>query len=449
MEEYDSPGVRRFIIPSPLRGTPSPSKDVRTLYSSQVPPFMLEALERASSDEFVDLPKHYLPDFPVRMVGGFPNPTTSEFREIASHFPGCTAVSYMAPFLTVSWPSLPVKPWPLTLGGMPLFYTALETEFPPTFGRAGGGSRMMRNSSQKLHAWERPDESLMRQVLDCLITDGINLRYFGWCGTRWYAEVVSPSDGERLPSTICGLLCLWKVYKEYEEGARRIITPDGGTIFDTTCYTPDLRPGIRIESSGGKSCTFGIPLVGSDGRQWISVANHCFSNIDEDVHHPNFGRDGNDVVVTVKLSFPIADIALAQLKPGLTYSTTSFDGEENNGTKLEGLVPSKDVPLVASLFLDSAFNGKCKGLVVGIGFKVLPEEFPEELPVGYRYIHTNMVYFGNGANDVFPGTCGNAMWTEDNEVASFFRFYVNDNAVAYAPTVDILIDKGYKLQAIL
>ena len=151
------------------------------------------------------------------------------------------------------------------------------------------------------------------------------------------------------------------------------------------------------------------------------------------------------MVATVKLSFPIADIALAQLKPGLTYSTTSFDGDENNGTKLEGLVPSKDVPLVASLFLDSAFNGKCEGLVVGIGLKVLPEE----LPVGYRYIHTNMVYFGNGANDVFPGTCGSAMWTEDNEVASFFRFYASDNAVAYAPTVDLLIDEGYKLQAIL
>ena len=168
----------------------------------------------------MDLPKHYLPDFPVQMVGGFPSPTTSKFREIALHFPGCIAVSYMAPFLAVSWPSLPVKPWPLTLGAMPLFYTVSRTEFPPTFGRAVCGSRMMRDSSQMLHTWERPNESLMRQVLDCLIIDGINLCYFRWYGTRWYAEVVLPNDGERLPSTICGLLCLWKVYKEYEEGAR-------------------------------------------------------------------------------------------------------------------------------------------------------------------------------------------------------------------------------------
>jgi hypothetical protein len=56
----------------------------------------------------------------------------------------------------------------------------------------------MRDSSQKLKAWEEPDEGLMRHVLEILVADGINRQYFGWCGTRWYAEVVSCSNGDRL-----------------------------------------------------------------------------------------------------------------------------------------------------------------------------------------------------------------------------------------------------------
>ena len=80
------------------------------------------------------------------------------------------------------------------------------------------------------------------------------------------------------------------------------------------------------------------------------------------------------MIAIVELNFPVADIALAQLKPTLTYSTTSFYGNENYGTKLEELMHSKEVPLVASLFLDFAFNGKCEGLVVAKGFNVLPEE---------------------------------------------------------------------------
>jgi hypothetical protein len=39
---------------------------------------------------------------------------------------------------------------------MTLFYAASRTNFPPTFGRAGGSSHMMRDSSQKLKAWKVP-----------------------------------------------------------------------------------------------------------------------------------------------------------------------------------------------------------------------------------------------------------------------------------------------------
>jgi hypothetical protein len=59
-----------------------------------------------------------------------------------------------------------------------------------------------------------------------------------------------------------------------------------------------------------------------------------------------------------------------------------------------------------------------------------------------------MVYFGNGTNNVSE-TCGSAMWTKDNKVASFFQYYDIKRVVAYSPSVDLLIGEGYKLHAIL
>jgi hypothetical protein len=59
-----------------------------------------------------------------------------------------------------------------------------------------------------------------------------------------------------------------------------------------------------------------------------------------------------------------------------------------------------------------------------------------------------MQYVGNGANDIHPGTCGSAIWTCDNEVAAFFRWYYTKGTIAYAPSVDVLISNSYTLEAI-
>ena len=75
MEEYQSPSVQQRLIPSPSHGTPSPSKNnVKLFYKSSVPPFVLEAFDRASNNEIVDLPKHYLPNFSFHVVDGHMDP---------------------------------------------------------------------------------------------------------------------------------------------------------------------------------------------------------------------------------------------------------------------------------------------------------------------------------------------------------------------------------------
>jgi hypothetical protein len=82
MSEHDSPRsprVQRCVTPSPLRATPTQSRELlRDLYSSSSPPprFLLDALDAVSETSVpVELPKHFLPDFPFRVVNGRADPT--------------------------------------------------------------------------------------------------------------------------------------------------------------------------------------------------------------------------------------------------------------------------------------------------------------------------------------------------------------------------------------
>jgi hypothetical protein len=142
--------------------------------------------------------------------------------------------------------------------------------------------------------------------------------------------------------------------------------------------------------------------------------------------------------------FPGSDIGLTELKDGMTYSIVSFDGEEVDGTNLQGFVYSQNLAIGESLSMDSPYNGRCEGILGWRGVNVtIDPEHPE-----FTYVEVCMVYFGNGASDVKFGSCGSAIWNDENQVGAFFRWYDPVSAVAYAPSVDVLIEAGYTLEAI-
>jgi hypothetical protein len=241
-----------------------------------------------------------------------------------------------------------------------------------------------------------------------------------------------------------GCLYCGRWANEESETTSKVIVHDGGTLIDTTSYAPTLRSRVLLESKGGRGTTSGIPLLGPNGERYITVANHGFPLGDMNVYHPVYGED--NLIARVEFSLPDSDIALAKLEGGITYSTTSFDGDELNGTTLDGLVHSYDVPFLTTLFLDSPFNGKCEGLVTSIGFYILPIGSANG---SFRYVECNMTYFGNGTIDIFPGSCGSPMWTTDNKVSAFFRWYNSRDAIAFAPVVNILISSCFDIDPIL
>lgn len=97
----DSPRVQRAITPSPLCATPTRCREELSVLYPSPPRFLLDALEEEPNT--CELPRHFLRDFPFRMVDGRPDSTFAELSSLATYFPGCRGVSFAPPYLVVSW----------------------------------------------------------------------------------------------------------------------------------------------------------------------------------------------------------------------------------------------------------------------------------------------------------------------------------------------------------
>ena len=184
-----------------------------------------------------------------------------------SHFPGCIGISYTSHFLMVTWLQLPLKPWYLTVGRIPLFYACPDNLHAPIVGKLGRSAPMMDESIHRLKLWQDPTIEFTKEIVQSLVQRGIELISFGQIGTRWYAEESSAEDGANLPIKICGLMLMQRLYPQYEESAQRAITPNDGIVIDCSFYGNDLRPGVLIESKERCGNTSGLPLTGPNGQQ--------------------------------------------------------------------------------------------------------------------------------------------------------------------------------------
>ena len=284
------------------------------MYSSNPPRFLLDAFEDVSDTSVPsDLPRHFLLDFAFRVVDGCLDPTFAQLREIASHFSGCIGAVYGPPYLVISWPREQMKPWPLTVGGMPLYYATSNRPHPPTYAKGGRSAAMMRGVAERLRPWQSPSDSLIEEIARALVEKGIGLKLFGWCGVRWYAEVFLVEDGMKMPCSICGLATVWKVFLDFGESARRSIMPSEHVIDDMS-YKPTFRPGIHLESTTGAGTTSGVPLKRLDGERFFTVALHGFKQPGvEEVHHPWSMSGDTSIGQVPDISFPGLDVGLVKI----------------------------------------------------------------------------------------------------------------------------------------
>jgi hypothetical protein len=98
---------------------------------------------------------HVKLDFELFRSGEQRTPSTEQFRAIMSLFPTCISVTFSPPFLIVVCTKLPIKPWPVTVAGLPLYLTADHDASPINLGKNSRGPKISIDTT--LLRWQTPD----------------------------------------------------------------------------------------------------------------------------------------------------------------------------------------------------------------------------------------------------------------------------------------------------
>lgn len=250
-------------------------------------------------------------------------------RMVESIFPGTTAVAYDGFFITIQLRTLPPKPWPVTIGGAPLFLTlGIEGPggpFPTSPMPLGKG--VDRNNGSIAEDKDGPDmrdwEALFRVIKDHFERLGVAITeviYWGNC----VMIVLKDRDTEmgKLPFRATKVACRYLFDDEMARPsalqARRRTDPAPG-IADERQYDI-LQPGLRVSSSYLRSdssefhmTTSGVLVKDNLGNEFMTIASHGFpAEGGIEIFHalPADGRKIGGLVMEISS----ADVALVKLE---------------------------------------------------------------------------------------------------------------------------------------
>lgn len=345
-------------------------------------------------------------------------------------FPTTFAAEVVPPYVIIRVRTLPPKPWPFTVGGLPLWLTT--DEFADCFdrGRTGRGRKALEHID--LQRKEEFSEDILRRAIAVFQALQVKIRDVMWCAGFWRITIPDNTDLNVLPPTIARQVCFYKFPSEDPDpdpSALRSKIPQGVEYDDTLYATTSnalLRPGIMVSSSiylvtkdgkteeTFKTTTSGILVVDHHGQPFITVATHGFED-NGLVYHPNPVK--GLVIGKIVDRLPGADISIVKLNSGLRYVNETFGTKDNpNGIKMSGLLPCypPHLRVYDPITMENPFSGSCEGCVLGMGAKIPGEG-------GKDYILHEWHIFENG-NEPLDGSCGSPILDSDGKVVGLFRF---------------------------
>ncbi|KAL8672616.1 MAG: hypothetical protein Q9168_002926 [Polycauliona sp. 1 TL-2023] len=242
-------------------------------------------------------------------------------------FPTCHVVRYRPPFLVVVCSTLPAKPWPTTVAGLPLSLTDDHEEETMDFGIMCSGPKLTIDVSMEY--WKTPTMEIFKMVYQALDPYNIEIDRIQWIGWPFLALAPKTPTGnwrKTLPWNINGIAI--------------------GYVFGDES-TEELIPGkpnLASTSITGEYSTY------DDMRPTLTVAAEHLS------------KQGDAVGETVHL--------------------------------------------------DTPGNERWEGTLIGVQVLRIPGDNTRDA----QYIAGDVVYFGDGAEDIFDGSCGGVVWNEQLDV---------------------------------
>ncbi|KAL8734989.1 MAG: hypothetical protein Q9166_001114 [cf. Caloplaca sp. 2 TL-2023] len=381
-------------------------------------------------------------------------PPSGDFSEIHKLFPSSFAIEVCPPFLIVLMDNLPTKPWPLTIGGLPVHFTTSKDDEPFKKGQLGRGPRALTHLD--LHKSSiNISEEVLNQAASVFPKLGVKVKDLFWFGGLWQVTMPENSDIQTVPRSIAGSPVYYRPISECPALDPAVLerNPPQGTDFDDTDYqsTTDalLRPGVmlgsslyEVEKDGNiehvyKSTSSGILVQDQYNQKFITVATHGFQQ-DHLVYHPN--PTTGTVIGEIIEDLEGTDISIARLAPGLRYVNETFgSGNKPDGIQITGInggIPP-NLHINDDLRMNNPFSGSCEGNVFAIG--VMFKEEPN-----LRYIRHQWNIFEN-MDEPVEGSCGTPILDDDGKVVSFFRLKHPGSQLYWAVSASELGKYGYTI----
>lgn len=177
-------------------------------------------------------------------------PPQGDFADLFKLFPTTIYVEVFPPYLRIEVRGLPPKPWPLTVGGLPLQLFTGERAHIFDQCRMGRGPKIL--SDVDLHRKVDYSEELLERAIMAFEKAHINIREICWFGFFWQVTIPVHTDMKLLPSRIASSPAFYKISAAVPDPDPHPLTLGSkvpqGIEFDDCDYTllsnALLRPGI-------------------------------------------------------------------------------------------------------------------------------------------------------------------------------------------------------------
>ena len=347
----------------------------------------------------------------------------NEYDMILKAFPTAQSVGVYLPFVVVQFKCLPPKPWPLTIAGLPAFFTTKEHTVGFEYGRLGGSfKKALNNYDARQHLTRELFDAVIvyfEQEISIPILSVLNL------AGPWVITIPDGVEFSSLPYLLAKTPCHFKYAsgnEPHEEAAFRNTEPVG-TVWDQTLYET-LRPGIMLSSGGTLNevlTTSGIVVEDDYGYKYLTMASHGFPLGRESVYHPNANgaRLGKIYDRLTDSDIALLRISSSQSFRNETFAAGLLDGTNIPPQKIGGILDPIDMRSYDEVTMNNPFSGYCIGVHIGVQQTKVPSDDPV---AEHRWITNEWTYFGNGLDEPMDGCCGSPVLDQSGNVVSFFRF---------------------------
>jgi hypothetical protein len=362
-------------------------------------------------------------------------------------------VSFDGYFLVFCLKVLPPEPWPLTVAGVPSYFTTDRNDDGPTppIKRSSKSNIRISPEIDGRHVGEGVDDvfALVREFFIKARISITEMQYWNNFLVIVLEDRVTTLD--KVPRAIARCPCYYLFEDEMgrprDFPAHRIKEPTRD-IADNGGYDI-LRPGVMLSS--GKHPTEDVEVLTSSGvlvrdrlgNQYMTVASHGFPFGDKVFHPLAAHREIGQVIMKITYT----DIAIVKLHEGVQFVNVTFENTLIGGPsiQLRQFVRAKETQIGSYIYMDNPFTGFVEGIYGPHSMLRMRSDDPYEPK--QKWIKTRWDYFGQGSSRrMVDGICGSAIWNDQGMVVGFFRYAPNSGHFkdwCLSVSAEHVIDSGY------